>query len=396
MKNKINTVKEPSRDIPVISEVDVAVIGSGMAGSAAAIAAARNSAKVCLIEKENCPGGLATLGLVWYYLPLCDGYGRKMMGGLAEELLKASIKYGTGRIPQIWKDNPDGGTGTRKRYMAVFNPASFILSMEELLLEDKVEIFYDTRFCNVLKDDNSISHIIIENKSGRCAVQARYVIDATGDADVCHRAGEKTVSMDDNRLSAWSYYYDGRGIKRHIDKFNLDSEVSGRTFSGDDHRDVTDFSIMGRKVILSEIKKKRATNKDIYPFLLPTIPQFRMTRRLDGKYVLSGKDEGKYFEDTVGMTGDWRKAGPRYSIPYRSLVAVKTDNLIAAGRCISASGDGWDVTRAIGVCALTGEIAGTAAAMAIGNSSDLRKFDISKLQKRLIKQKVIINKKLLD
>lgn len=169
-----------------------------------------------------------------------------------------------------------------------------------------------------------------------------------------------------------------------------------RTFAGDNYKDVTDFSILGRKKILERILDRKKNNESVYPFVLPTIPQFRMTRKLNGGYVLSGKDEGKYFEDTVGMTGDWRKAGPRYSIPYRSLAAVKTGNLIAAGRCISASDDGWDVTRAIGVCALTGEIAGTATAMAAEKSVDINKVDIIQLQERLIRQDNIIDKSLME
>ena len=119
-----------------------------------------------------------------------------------------------------------------------------------------------------------------------------------------------------------------------------------------------------------------------------------MTRRLAGRHVLCGKDESTFFDDTIGMTGDWRKAGPVYCIPYRSLVAVKTKNLITAGRCISASDDGWDVTRAIGVCALTGEVAGTAAALSVKDGTDLSRMNITMLQDTLREQNVIINKSL--
>ncbi len=72
---------EPCRNTPVIDEYDVVVVGGGVAGCAAAIAAARNGARVALIEKENVLGGLATLGLVVIYLPLCDGKGRQVIGG---------------------------------------------------------------------------------------------------------------------------------------------------------------------------------------------------------------------------------------------------------------------------------------------------------------------------
>jgi len=396
-KNKIQTILEPSKEIPVIGQADVVVVGSGMAGSAAAIAASRNGARVYLIEKENCPGGLATLGLIWYYLPLCDGKGRKLIGGLGEEFLKASIKYGPGRISSLWEKSPDINEGTKKRYMAVFNPASFIISLEELILKNNIEILYDSRFCNVMKDGDRITAVIIENKSGRSAVLCKSVVDATGDGDVCHMSGEETVSMSNNKIASWFYSCEKLKIKRYKLRDHLYNKLppDARTYSGDDYKDVTDFSIEGRKMILEKILEKKKRYKDIYPLLLPTIPQLRMTRRLKGRCVLSHKDERKYFDDTVGMIGDWRKAGPIYCIPYRSLIAVKTKNLITAGRCISASDDGWDVTRVIGPCALTGEAAGTAAALSVKQGNDLNELSIDILQNKLRKQNVIIDKDLV-
>ena len=79
-------------------QYEVVVCGGGIAGIAAALAAARNGAKTCLIEREFALGGLATLGLIVVYLPLCDGAGVKMSAGIAEELLKLSIKYGRARF----------------------------------------------------------------------------------------------------------------------------------------------------------------------------------------------------------------------------------------------------------------------------------------------------------
>ena len=394
----IKAIKEPSKNIPIIGKTDVAVIGSGMAGAAAAIAAARNRVRVSIIEKENCPGGLATLGLVWVYLPLCDGRGNKLIGGLGEELLKASLKYGPGSIPRLWKESPDTNPGKKKRYLTVFNPASFIIAMEELLTENNVDIYYDTRFCDVIKEGSRISAVIVENKSGRSAILTKRVVDATGDADVCHMAGEDTVSIDDNRLSSWFYSYDKKNLRRHIliDPLEGKLPAGSKTFNGVDHRDVTDFSIMGRRKILGKVKEMKKVNRDIYPVILPGLPGFRMTRRLNGNSVLSGNDRWKYFEDTVGMIGEWRRAGCIYCIPYSALIANKTENLIAAGRCISASDDAWKNTRAIGPCALTGEAAGTAAALSLEEGSNLHNLDIRVLQDKLKSQEVIIDKYLLE
>ncbi|MBT6144972.1 MAG: FAD-dependent oxidoreductase, partial [Gemmatimonadetes bacterium] len=87
----VKRVTEAERTLPVTAEADVIVAGGGIAGVAAAIAAARNGASVCLLEKSYGLGGLATLGNVTVYLPICDGMGRQVMGGLAEELLHLSV-----------------------------------------------------------------------------------------------------------------------------------------------------------------------------------------------------------------------------------------------------------------------------------------------------------------
>jgi NADPH-dependent 2,4-dienoyl-CoA reductase/sulfur reductase-like enzyme len=91
MKRYIN---EPARQTEIVLSCDVLVAGAGIAGMAAAIAAARNGAKVILLEREYGLGGMATLGLITIYLPLCDGQGEQLVFGLGEELLKLSIIHG--------------------------------------------------------------------------------------------------------------------------------------------------------------------------------------------------------------------------------------------------------------------------------------------------------------
>ena len=115
------------------------------------------------------------------------------------------------------------------------------------------------------------------------------------------------------------------------------------------------------------------------PVCLPTIPQVRMTRRLNGRYVMNVTEMHKHFADSVGKFGDWRKRGPAYELPFSVLTGKKVDNLLCAGRCISVTDEMWDVTRVIPVCAVSGEAAGTAAAM----FSDFSNADIASLQSRL-------------
>ncbi len=119
-----------------------------------------------------------------------------------------------------------------------------------------------------------------------------------------------------------------------------------------------------------------------------------MTRRLKGLIELEESHEGFIFKDTVGMAGDWRRPGPVYYIPFSALYCVKTKNLITAGRCIS-SNTAWDITRAIPVCALTGEIAGTSSALLCrAKCKKFASLDIKKLQQTLKNQGVKVDEKI--
>jgi hypothetical protein len=357
---------------PVAGEYDVVVVGGGIAGVAAALAASRNGAKTLLIEKMTVLGGLATAGHVVIYLPLCDGLGHKVMSGIAEELLYASIKYGYNNLPDEWKQGPMT-VNTNKRYETVFNGPAFVLALDEKLAESGVDILFDTVFCNVVMDGNNCRAVIVENKSGRQAYRCGAVVDASGDADVFFRAGAP-CSEQDNWVTYWTYYISDN------DKDAMESGSSPdlrlkllalgnhdgtgspeglRKYYGTDVKEITEFLLKARSYALTKVK----TNKDITYASFPSMAQFRTTRRLNGEYTLTEKDDGLSFEDSIGCTGDWRKPGPLFEIPFRTLFTESIANIFAAGRIISSSGDTWEVTRVIPTAAVTGQAAGTAAAL---------------------------------
>ena len=149
-----------------------------------------------------------------------------------------------------------------------------------------------------------------------------------------------------------------------------------------------------------DLQKRREAKpeSDIYPIMTTTMPTHRMTRRLAGKVTLRVTDDHRWFDDTLGMTGDWRKAGPIFCIPLRAIAATKTTNLITAGRCISSIGDTWDVTRVIPTCAVSGEAAGAAAAFLAKdeNATSFFDLDIKALQTYLKRNHVIIDKSLVE
>jgi hypothetical protein len=404
-----NTVFEESRQTEVSFSCDVLVAGGGIAGIAAAAAAARNGKSVILLEREYGLGGMATLGLITIYLPLDDGEGEQVVYGLGEELLRLSIKHGAeANYPKAWIE---GGTLAEKiehRYVVQFNPHLFALDAERLLADLGVRILYGTLACGVVKDADRISAVLIENKSGRTAVQADAYIDATGDADLCHLAGAGTaLHAGGNGLASWYYYYSEGNVK--LKMFGLadvipdeDAGAQGQTDDGADYDNVKVESIgnlrfsgvdgeeLSRAVIeahgtmYADILEHKAAAPDFVPVTISQIPLVRMSRRLSGAYVMDDTESRVFMEDSIGMTGDWRKRGPAYELPYRLLYGQEVSNLLAAGRCISVTDAMWDISRVIPPCAVTGEAAGTAASL----TSNFPNLDVRKLQERLTAQGV--------
>jgi len=405
-------VQEPARRLPVWGRYDVVVAGGGIAGVAAAVAAARNGATVCLLEKESALGGLATLGIVTVWLPLCDGRGRQVIGGLGEELLRLSVAdlrrdHKTARwsgVPACWEPDGDPDERQRVRYVASFNPTAYLLALERLMIDAGVELLYDTRVCAVRRQGDRISHVVVENKGGRVALACGAVVDATGDADVCHLAGEATESLDTNVLSGWFYALRDDGLHLHplSHRFSRTAgrdDAEGPFYRGDDGKQVTQQILGSRELIrerLAALREERP-EEDVQPVGVPTIACLRMTRRLVGMATLTAADDHRWQEDAVGLTGDWRHPGPVYALPWGALRGVRNRNLLAAGRCISADSSVWDVTRVIPPCAVTGQAAGTAAALAARETAgDLSRLPVGALQRRLVAQGVLLERGLVE
>ncbi len=355
------------------TEFDVIVCGGGIGGIAGALAAAREGASVCLLEKEYCLGGLATLGLIIIYLPLCDGDGVLMSGGIAEELALASLKYGPGTIPEVWQNRADNTEANRVgcRYEVRYQAAPMMLAAEELLLEAGVTIYYDARLASAQTVGDKVTSVVIDTKSGPVTLKGKAFIDATGDADLCYFAGEKTVSYDANSRTGWYFSFDGKTgtegkLQLHMNSdgyYPAPAEGLPR-YHGLDVEDISRHMIDMHKFILENAAKRRESNPNHFPLLIPAFHGLRTTRRLaTGMEFSEDLHERVWFSDAIGMIGNWKKSHKRYSIPYRCCKAETYDNLYAAGRCVSADRSGWDLTRVIPTCAVTGEAVGVAAAI---------------------------------
>ena len=389
---KMSNFISESITTPIKYECDVCVCGGGFAGISAALAAARSGAKTVLLERSYMLGGLATAGIVTIYLPLCDGMGRQVSFGIAEELFRLSIKDGVeGRYPKAWLE---GGTLEEKcktRFLVQFNPQLFAINAEKLLLDAGVKIIYGAVAVAAPTKDAKITAVVIEGKSGREAIAVKSVVDTTGDADICKLSGAKTAEFSHgNLLAAWYYSYGNgeyklntRGVCDVPDEDRRAGKVpptlTNRRFRALETDELSEMMQLSHANVLADIHKERANIPDLVPVTIPTIPQVRMTRRIVGAYTQAEDEKHKRFDDSVGLFSDWRKRGPVYELPFRTLYGNEVKNLAVAGRCISVTDGMWDITRVIPVCAVSGEAAGLAAAM----GDDFSAVDVATVQEKL-------------
>lgn len=384
----------------VKNEYDVAICGGGFAGISAALAAARQGSRVVLFEKQYMLGGLGTAGIITVYLPLCDGCGNQVSFGIAEELFRLSILHGAeDRYPENWLDNIGTRGENDKRFEVRYNPQIFAILAEKLLMDAGVKILYGTYAVDVKLENSKISHIITENKSGRIAYKVKSVVDATGDCDIAEFANAPTdIFKQGNSLAAWYYSLGKAGYKLNMlgfleipeekeTKENKVKQLVKKTFSGIDGEELSEQMCLAHQSIYTDFLNKRCEDSETMPVTIATIPQIRMTRKIVGEYTLSDREMHKYFEDSIGMVSDWKRRGPIYEVPFKTLYNSSVKNLICAGRCTSVTEDMWDIMRVIPCCAVTGQAAGTAAAM----TDDFSALDVKELQKVLKNNGVVLH-----
>ena len=379
---------------------DIAVVGGGVAGIAAAVQSARFGMKTILVEKTALIGGLATSGLVNVFLPLCDGNGHQVSFGLCEEMLRRSIVYGPGEIPPGWKNERNGTE--RKRFIAVFSPASFVLALDEMLDEAGVDVWLDSLVCGVLAEDGMVKRLEIENESGRVELRAKRFVDASGSAVLARRLGQNVVT-DDNYFSSWTLEFKsgapymnygpiyGNGVPTGI--FSDDDLRSAGTSlaelreakrHGITGKQVSEYLRVTRRCLRSyyayAYDSGKSDRNSLYPLKLPIMPQYRKICAIQAAETMRDGQANRHVPDSVGLVADWRRAGSVWEVPFRSLYSASgPGNLLFAGRCMGAVGDAWEVMRVIPAAAVTGQAAGMAAALALRDRLPLRELSVERL-----------------
>jgi len=394
--------------VPCLGSYDIIVAGGGVAGVAAAISARRCGKQVLLIEKGIKLGGLATAGLVNFFVPMCNGRGKQIIFGMAEEMLRRSIRYGYDTIPQAWQNGEpvlaaDGKSPAR--YMTKFSAEIFALDLTEWVCSEGVELLFDTVVSRPVMTGNHCDGLLVENKTGRGFYEGRVIVDATGDADILFRAGIPTV-QGRNFFTFYGQKITLESCRKAVESgrindavqmiFGGESNLYGKnhpedmpTFTGTTAEDIRNYIVMNHKAMLETVKEQDRFSRDIVT--LPAMAQYRTTRRIQGEYTLTENDAYRHFEDSVGAVCDFDRRDYLFEIPYRTLIKKEYDNLITAGRTAAGEGYVWDILRVIPPAIITGQAAGMAASLSIDSEQPISAIDIARLQKGLNEQQVMIH-----
>lgn len=375
---------------------DLIVAGGGVAGVSAAITAKRRGLKVLLIEKSNILGGLATLGLVNLFVPMCNGRGKQIIFGMADELLKESVKYGFDITPEAWR-NGEPEMPDSSRLEVYFSPYIFALRLTEMVKENGVDLLFDCVVSEAVMDGKVCKGIITESKSGREYYEAKTVIDATGDADIIRRCGMphiignnyytycgKKITLDSCRKAVETNDISNAYVGLYGGSVNLYGHNQPKDkplWAGTTVEDVTEYLVDNQLYMLEKLKLDDRKSRDIA--WMPLMPQFRTTCCLEGDYIFNEEDKYKHFDDSVCAINDFDRRDILYEVPLRCITRSEYPNIIAAGRCASATGYGWDVLRVIPPAILTGQAAAEVAALSIESGKSVATVDINILQHRL-------------
>ena len=389
-------VIQPRRELPVLHATDVLVVGGGSAGICAAIAARRAGADVTVVERYGHFGGLWTGGLVLLVIGHIVKGGKQVCQGIGEEMMR--------RLDKL-----DGAIVDRRPGVDPTVDAEAVkYVMVEMVEEAGVKVFLHCWGVDAIMDGHNVCGAVFESKSGRQAVLAKTVIDATGDGDLFAAAGAEYQRRSHNvglvsRLGNLDEVDRARAAKvpkpRHLGRHTPVPGVNwvnmhGPEVDGLDVETLTRMEMNHRKFIWRNVQKVRSTPGYEKVYLMETAPQLgvRITRVLRGEnsVTLAGLKAGTTFDDVIGVGGaSGGEHGP-WQIPYGSLVPVKVDGLLAAGRCISAEIRMADLVRLIPNCFVTGHAAGAAAAAAVEDGCLPRDVDVPKVQKILKEQEAYL------
>lgn len=428
------------RDVPVEYDVDVAVVGAGAAGMAAACSAADEGADTLLIDAEGFFGGTSTGGGLatfcgFFSCTIDDSSPEKIVAGFADDVLDGLAA----------RDALEGPIPLRKRTsIYVYDPEALKLVFDDLVDGGSVTPLLNALVTDVVTtpgDGNRdrVDAIVAEHPGGPVAIRAEQAIDTSGDGVLAHLAGAAVNHVPEECQSSTTIFFAGgvdEDAARAHSMADVRSAMAAAVERGDYDLPKTDgiFLLLSGKgkawVNFTDVpvdpmdaearsrgemdgrsqaerymeffRNELAGFEEAYIDSIAPRLGIRETRKVIGDYILTHDDflENARFDDAVAHCGwaredhdpetrasdwEWLPAGGYYDIPYRSLVVRDLENALVAGRCASASHKVQASMRVIGTAFAMGEAAGVAAAMAGGDPSlDPRDLDVARIQSRLV------------
>lgn len=446
------TIAEPAREVPVVHETDVLVIGSGPGGLAAALASARAGVKTTLVERYGCFGGNITQvgveGFAWYRHP------------------KTIDSEGIGREFEDRARTMGAAIPEPQSISHALDAEAFKYVADCLVEEAGVIPMLHRMFVAPIMEGDTIRGVIVESKAGREAILARLVVDASGDADVAHRSGAPTHMHPKAEMMSVSVMFSMCGVDKakFIDAVKADPQTyadwakdgewsvttSGKedamfspflrkpfqqahkagllpdnlktiagtwgtvsdqgdltylnmvhmTLDGTDPDDLTHGEIEGRRQAMQAIAALQQFQPGCESAKLRNFGMtlgIRDTRKIDAMYNMTAADvegEGR-FEDSIGIFPEFidgygiliiPTTGRYFHVPFRSMLPKQVKNLIVTGRTIGGDKVSHAAVRNMMCCAVAGQGAGTAAAVAIKTGQDFGSVDIAAVQTELRRQ----------
>ena len=466
-----------ARDVPVVHEADVLVIGGGPAGIGAAVGAARGGARTVLVERYGFLGGNATASLVGPFMTSFSNDGsRQIIGGVFDELIRRMETVGGAIHPErVRAGSAEAGFYRFGHdHVTPFDPEVLKVVAAELALEAGCELLLHTAFVDPILEPPAadratpagasrpaVHGAVLHNKAGLQAIRAGVVVDCSADADVAFRAGAPTQKgrESDGKMQPMTMFFviedvDDAAVEAHIrahpeeegqlfhaiveaaraaGRFPIERDKIGiyRTpepgvwrvnttrllgLDGTDPRDLTRAEVAGRRQVFALLEFMRRECPGLSRVKLREIAAqigVRETRRIVGEYVLTMEDlaAGTRFPDVVALSGypvdihpvdgggggiqaaldAGLKAADVYQIPYRSLLPLEVDDLIVAGRCLSATHEAAGAVRVMPPCFAMGQAAGVAAALAAEHRTAPRALDHGRVQAVLRRQGAILD-----
>ena len=418
-----------------MKKYDLIVVGGGLTGVAAAVAAARQGLQVLLAEQSGSLGGALSNNLIFPFMPFTTdpepGKTKVLSAGLFSEMFLRSQAI-TAKLGPASVEHPEP---SMMRYTADICPEHFKFALDDMVQEAGVEVLYHVTFSRVTTQDRLVKSVCFATKAGLLELEADFFIDATGDGDLFAFAGcDFQLGRESDGLSqpmticfrignvdfsqySWEallpvyeqWKADGRITNPRENILVCKGEGLGdgilhfNTTRVTHHNPTDPFSLSQAETIA------RGQIRELLEFFR-AFPAFRNaniiasaaigvreSRKLKGEHILTAQElvDCTKFDDAIalgnydidihnpagsGTSHYYFAPGDYYSIPYRSLLPKEFDNLLVGGRCISATHEAQASTRIMPICATTGEAAGIAIAVAKNTGTDTHTLDVSKVQ----------------